>query len=30
MGRAYAEDRILAAASAYQARTDWHTRHPDW
>lgn len=30
MGRAYAEDRILAAASAYQTRTDWHRRHPDW
>ncbi len=30
MGRAYAEDRILAVAVAYQARTDWHRRHPDW
>jgi aspartyl-tRNA(Asn)/glutamyl-tRNA(Gln) amidotransferase subunit A len=30
MGRVYAEDVILAAASAYQARTDWHTHHPDW
>ncbi len=30
VGRAYAEDRILTAAGAYQARTDWHTRHPDW
>jgi aspartyl-tRNA(Asn)/glutamyl-tRNA(Gln) amidotransferase subunit A len=30
MGRAYAEDRILAAAIAYQERTDWHTRHPAW
>jgi aspartyl-tRNA(Asn)/glutamyl-tRNA(Gln) amidotransferase subunit A len=30
MGRAYGEDRILAAARAYQSRTDWHTRRPDW
>jgi aspartyl-tRNA(Asn)/glutamyl-tRNA(Gln) amidotransferase subunit A len=30
MGRAYAEDRILAAAIAYQQHTDWHTRHPAW
>jgi len=30
LGRAYAEDRILAAARAYQARTNWHTRHPTW
>ncbi|HEY8447204.1 MAG TPA: amidase [Thermomicrobiales bacterium] len=29
-GRAYAEDRILAAAIAFQSRTDWHTRHPAW
>lgn len=28
MGRAYGEDRILAAARAYQARTTWHTEHP--
>lgn len=26
LGRAFAEDRILALAAAYQARTDWHTR----
>jgi aspartyl-tRNA(Asn)/glutamyl-tRNA(Gln) amidotransferase subunit A len=30
MGRAYSEDAILAAARAYQARTDWHTRRPAW
>jgi aspartyl-tRNA(Asn)/glutamyl-tRNA(Gln) amidotransferase subunit A len=30
MGRAYAEDRILAVARAYQARTDWHTNRPNW
>jgi len=29
MGRAWEEGRILAAAAAYQARTDWHQRHPD-
>jgi aspartyl-tRNA(Asn)/glutamyl-tRNA(Gln) amidotransferase subunit A len=29
MGRAFGEERILAAARAYQARTDWHTKHPD-
>jgi aspartyl-tRNA(Asn)/glutamyl-tRNA(Gln) amidotransferase subunit A len=28
MGRAYAENTILAVARAYQARTDWHRRHP--
>ena len=28
MGRAYAENTILAVARAYQALTDWHTRHP--
>jgi aspartyl-tRNA(Asn)/glutamyl-tRNA(Gln) amidotransferase subunit A len=28
MGRAYAENTILAVARAYQAQTDWHTRHP--
>ncbi|HET8524060.1 MAG TPA: amidase [Thermomicrobiales bacterium] len=28
MGRAYSEDRIIAPAQAFQARTDWHTRHP--
>jgi aspartyl-tRNA(Asn)/glutamyl-tRNA(Gln) amidotransferase subunit A len=28
MGRAWEENRILAAARAYQAVTDWHRRHP--
>ena len=28
MGRAYEENAVLAAACAYQARTDWHRRHP--
>jgi aspartyl-tRNA(Asn)/glutamyl-tRNA(Gln) amidotransferase subunit A len=28
MGRAWEENRILAAARAYQSRTDWHERHP--
>ena len=28
MGRAYEENAVLAAARAYQARTDWHRRHP--
>jgi aspartyl-tRNA(Asn)/glutamyl-tRNA(Gln) amidotransferase subunit A len=28
MGRAWEENRILAAARAWQARTDWHRRHP--
>jgi aspartyl-tRNA(Asn)/glutamyl-tRNA(Gln) amidotransferase subunit A len=28
MGRAYAENTILALARAYQALTDWHRRHP--
>jgi aspartyl-tRNA(Asn)/glutamyl-tRNA(Gln) amidotransferase subunit A len=28
MGRAYAENAVLAAARAFQARTDWHRRHP--
>jgi aspartyl-tRNA(Asn)/glutamyl-tRNA(Gln) amidotransferase subunit A len=28
LGRAYDEERILAAARAYQLRTDWHTKHP--
>jgi aspartyl-tRNA(Asn)/glutamyl-tRNA(Gln) amidotransferase subunit A len=28
VGRAYGENTILAAARAYQARTDWHRRHP--
>ena len=28
VGRACGENTILAAARAYQARTDWHRRHP--
>jgi aspartyl-tRNA(Asn)/glutamyl-tRNA(Gln) amidotransferase subunit A len=28
VGRAFAENRILAVARAYQARTDWHARLP--
>ena len=28
VGRAWGENTILAAARAYQARTDWHRRHP--
>jgi aspartyl-tRNA(Asn)/glutamyl-tRNA(Gln) amidotransferase subunit A len=28
VGRAWGENAILAAARAYQARTDWHQRHP--
>jgi len=28
MGRAWEENLILAAARAYQSRTDWHARHP--
>jgi aspartyl-tRNA(Asn)/glutamyl-tRNA(Gln) amidotransferase subunit A len=28
LGRAYDEERILAAARAYQIRTNWHTLHP--
>ncbi len=27
-GAAYTDERVLAAAAAYQARTDWHTRRP--
>ena len=27
-GRAYDENAILAAARAYQQRTDWHTKTP--
>jgi aspartyl-tRNA(Asn)/glutamyl-tRNA(Gln) amidotransferase subunit A len=30
LGAAYGEDRIAEAARAYQTRTDWHRRHPDW
>jgi len=28
MSRAWEENAALAAARAYQAMTDWHTRHP--
>ena len=28
MGRVWEENLILAAARAYQSRTDWHARHP--
>jgi aspartyl-tRNA(Asn)/glutamyl-tRNA(Gln) amidotransferase subunit A len=28
VGRAFGENTILAAARAYQARTDWHRHHP--
>jgi aspartyl-tRNA(Asn)/glutamyl-tRNA(Gln) amidotransferase subunit A len=28
LGRPFGENAILAAARAYQARTDWHRRHP--
>lgn len=28
-GRAFSENSILAAAIAYQSRTDWHRRYPD-
>ncbi len=28
VGRAFEENRVLAAARAYQARTGWHLRHP--
>jgi len=28
MGRAWEESTVLAAARAYQSRTDWHERHP--
>ena len=28
MGRAYAENKILAVARAYQSLTNWHHRHP--
>ena len=29
MGRAYDENRVIAAARAYQALTDWHARRPE-
>ena len=28
LGRAYEENVVIAAARAYQAKTDWHLRHP--
>jgi aspartyl-tRNA(Asn)/glutamyl-tRNA(Gln) amidotransferase subunit A len=28
MGRAFEDSRVVATAAAYQARTDWHRRHP--
>ena len=28
MGRAYDENMCLAIARVFQARTEWHTRHP--
>jgi aspartyl-tRNA(Asn)/glutamyl-tRNA(Gln) amidotransferase subunit A len=28
MGRAYADNTVLAIARAYQSLTDWHQRHP--
>ena len=28
LGRAYGEERILAAARAFQHKTDWHTNYP--
>ena len=28
MGRAYAENTVLAVARTYQSLTDWHTQHP--
>lgn len=28
MGRAYDENKVIAAARAYQSLTDWHTKHP--
>ena len=28
MGRAHAENTVLALARAYQSRTEWHRRHP--
>lgn len=28
-GRAFNENVVLSAAVAYQARTDWHAKHPD-
>jgi len=29
IGRAFNDDRVIAAARAYQSQTDWHTKHPD-
>ena len=28
MGRAYEENTVLAAARAFQGRTEWHRQHP--
>jgi len=28
LGRAYEDNRVIAAARAYQAETEWHLRHP--
>jgi aspartyl-tRNA(Asn)/glutamyl-tRNA(Gln) amidotransferase subunit A len=28
-GRAFEEATVLQAADAYEAATDWHTRHPE-
>ena len=28
IGDPFADDKILSVAHAYQAATDWHTRHP--
>jgi aspartyl-tRNA(Asn)/glutamyl-tRNA(Gln) amidotransferase subunit A len=28
VARAFAENRLLAVAAAYQSATDWHTKHP--
>ncbi|GAB4134778.1 MAG: hypothetical protein Tsb009_00170 [Planctomycetaceae bacterium] len=28
VGRAFDENKLLAVASAYQSKTEWHTRHP--
>ena len=28
IGDLFADDKILSVAHAYQAATDWHTRHP--
>ena len=28
IGDLFADDKMLSVAHAYQAATDWHTRHP--